>query len=339
MKVCTCCFNDVEIKEYITTKSIEKGKCDYCLNDFNSDLLDIGELLDFFAGFIDIFKLDEEGELVTELIKKDWNIFSNDTESNDILSDILLELSLDIIRFTEKVSYTDEIIECISYWDDLKENLKWKRRFLTDIEEIEDLGWNSFFNEQIILPIDTELYRARIHHKEDQTVFPQENMGCPLNKLTSSGRANPQGIPYLYLSKTPETTLYETRSSYLDELSIGKFKIKNEDGLVLVDFIDETSAFASSYTVEEHAKSVLLKRLISADLSKPIRRYDSELDYIPTQFICEFIRSVTNADGILFKSSLHIGGENIVLFEQDKVECISVDKYKIMSVQIDANII
>ena len=59
-------------------------------------------------------------------------------------------------------------------------------------------------------------------------------MGCPPNKLTSSGRANPQGIPYLYLSKTPETTLYETRASYLDELSIGKFKIKDKDGLVLL---------------------------------------------------------------------------------------------------------
>ena len=126
MKVCSSCFNDVEIKEYITAKSIEKGKCDYCLNGSHSDLLDIGELLDFFAEFIDIFKLDEEGESLSELIKKDWNIFSGQNKRRDVLADILLALSSDITRATEKVSYIDEIIECTSFWDEFKDELKWK---------------------------------------------------------------------------------------------------------------------------------------------------------------------------------------------------------------------
>lgn len=79
-----------------------------------------------------------------------------------------------------------------------------------------------------------------------------------------------------------------------------------------------------------------MRKIISADLSIPLRRYDSEIEYIPTQFICEFIRNFTGADGILFNSSLHNGGKNVVLFGQDKVECISVKMYRITKVDIEA---
>ena len=45
-------------------------------------------------------------------------------------------------------------------------------------------------------------------------------------------------------------------------------------------------------------------KAISDDLSRPMRRYDSIVDYVPTQFICEYIKYTAKADGIAFKSSL-----------------------------------
>jgi len=84
----------------------------------------------------------------------------------------------------------------------------------------------------------------------------------------------------------------------------------------------------------------LLKKKISADLSKPHRRYDSELEYIPTQFICEFIKHLTGADGIKFSSSLDSEkGNNIVLFATDKVKCISVEGIRINQVKINSKAI
>ncbi len=56
------------------------------------------------------------------------------------------------------------------------------------------------------------------------------------------------------------------------------------------------------------------KQKISIDLSKPMRRYDNEIEYIPTQFICEFIKVFTGASGIKFSSSLHPSGNNFVIF-------------------------
>ncbi len=144
----------------------------------------------------------------------------------------------------------------------------------------------------------------------------------------------------MYLSKSIKTTLYETRATYLDELTIGEFKIKNTESIILVDFTALPSAFSydSSSNINDYTKSILLKKLISSDLSKPLRRYDSELEYIPTQFICEYIRYITGADGILFASSLHKEGKNIVLFEQKKVECFSVKRVSIKEFDISYNI-
>lgn len=65
-----------------------------------------------------------------------------------------------------------------------------------------------------------------------------------------------------------------------------------------------------------------------------MRRYDSELEYVPTQFICEFIKVYTGVHGIKFKSSLHAPGNNFVIFDKEIMECIEVNQVKIKSVDI-----
>ena len=76
---------------------------------------------------------------------------------------------------------------------------------------------------------------------------------------------------------------------------------------------------------------------IGRDLSKPLRRHDSELEYIPTQFICEYLRYTYGVDGIMFKSSLHVDGINYVIFNHELMECVDVVQYQITSVIINAN--
>jgi hypothetical protein len=335
MKVCVNCFNDLELKQFIFTNSHEKGKCDYCSSK-NSELLQIDELLDFFAEFIQIFKLDTNGIPLVELIQKDWYLFTSETDCQNILSDILLSLKSSFTNTLETVSYSDDIIECTSYWEILKDDLKWKHRFLTDIDRLNELSWDSFFNKTIKWPNSEPLYRARLHYSGDQNIFEIKDMGCPEKTKAPSGRANPQGIPFLYLSTDIETTLYEIRATFLDEISVGTFRIKDKSELVLVDFTESPSAYLNVDDIINYTKSLILKKYISNDLSKPIRRYDSELEYIPTQLICEFIRYITGADGILFNSSVHNGGKNIVLFEQDKVKCISVVMHRVTKVEIES---
>ncbi len=336
MKVCVHCFNDIELKQFIKVNSIEKGKCDYCSNSFDTELLDIEELLDFFAEFIGIFKSDSQGKSLIELIQSDWNLFSDTIVCNGMLEEILFFID-STLSPEDRVNYIDDILESTSHWEKLKEDIKWDKRFLTNTDILEDLGWVRFFQQTVQWPNAEFLFRARLHYSGNQKEFMIEDMGFPDKRLVPAGRANPQGIPYLYLSKSVETVLYEVRSTFLDEVSVGKFHVKDDLKIVLVDFTEKASAFSKVDEIIEFTKSMLLKRYISADLSKPIRRYDSEIEYIPTQFICEYIRYISNADGILFNSSLHNGGKNIVLFNQDKVDCVKVDLYRVSQVNILAD--
>jgi len=345
MKVCTCCFSDIELISFISSNSTEKGKCDYCTDGINSDLIEIGELLDFFQSFLILFKIQENGESLVNIIQNDWNLFANKTIANDILSDILLSIDTPLSKYIKQnVIYSDTISESVNYWDKLKIELKWERRFTTDFRELEEFRWDGIFSEKtsgiIINPNARELFRARIHLNEQSNTYTLQEMGTPPKEKVLAGRANPQGIPFLYLSEAKETTLYEIRASFFDEISIGTFRVKEQIELIDFTSASQDSIFSASQqfpNLDEYVIGILLKKKISIDLSRPQRRYDSELEYIPTQFICEFIKHLTGADGIKFLSSLDSEkGNNIVLFATNKVECISVEKVRINKIKIDS---
>ncbi|MFZ1236062.1 MAG: RES domain-containing protein [Prevotella sp.] len=82
-------------------------------------------------------------------------------------------------------------------------------------------------------------------------------------------------------------------------------------------------------------KKTLLLNAISKDMSKPLTRYDTELEYVPTQYICELCK-LHGADGICFESSLKNGGLNYVLFKENDAECIAVRAVQINEVMINA---
>ncbi len=334
MKVCANCFSDKELKGFISS-STENGDCDVCeLKD--QSLLNISELFDFFQELLDNFKVSEGGMSLSAKIQCNWSFFSSDIVANKILDFVLPSMLTDITASNANVDYTDDIIENYNHWEVLKEELKWKNRFVINIERLEELGWDGFFNTQFKLSKDVELFRARLHHKSGLLVYKPDEMTCPQREFANGGRANPSGIPFLYLCDNQETVLYEVRASYLDELSVGTFQLKDGNDLIkLVDFTEDTPLFQpNTSTINKTIKGKLLRQKISDDLSKPMRRYDSELEYIPTQFICEFIKVFTGAFGIRFNSSLHPKGNNIVLFDQELMDCKAVKKVKIHSINL-----
>lgn len=335
MKICPDCFSDKEIKGFIFSLG-DLGKCSVCGAE-SIYVIDISELLDFFQELVENLLPSVDGIPVHSFIQKHWDFFSSDKIAQEILKEVLPKVSVFITEHDDKVIFSNDITENFEYWDFLKKELKWSRRFISDIANIEDLGWDGFFNTQFTLTSKDVLYRARVHHQSGLTPFEKEGMFCPRREEVNGGRANPAGIPYLYLSDNPQTVLYEVRASYLDELSIATFKLKNKTSTVkIVDFTEETSLFQPS-SVNETIKGQLLRNRISVDLSKPMRRYDSEVEYIPTQFICEFIKVFTGASGIRFNSSLHPSGKNIVIFDQELMKCEKVELKRIDSLKLTSD--
>lgn len=344
MKICVECFDDVELRGFIVSQN-QTGRCDAC-NSSDVFIIDINEILDFAKSLLNNFQVDEHSTTtpLVKFIQQYWDFFRSEETGNKIISEILKVVDSPIKDINTSVMFNDDIKYNVGFWETLKEQLKWKNRYITNINYLteDELGWDSFFDSEVVIQPAELFYRGRLQDKADSKPFSKDKMFSPTKEIASAGRANPHGIPFLYLCDNKETVPYEIRASYLDEVSIGTFRLK--DGLSkkirISDFTEKPSLFLGAETsydiINRRIKSTLLKKTISYDLSKPMRRYDSELDYIPTQFICEFLKTFTGVDGIKFKSSLHTEGNNYVIFDQSIMECTEVERYKINKVEIEA---
>jgi len=332
--VCKECFLDEELKGFIIAQG-NRGKCDCCRTN-EIEIIKLEELYDFFTELLNNFQLKDTGETIINKLQGHWDFFKDNSTARKILNVVISEIASDIRSIDDFVDFNDEINQNIRYWQTLKEQLKWERRYITDINYLtEDLGWDGYFNSKITLKVDDQLFRARLHKRPSADAYAFHEMSCPPADISTGGRSNPAGIPYLYLSDNTDTILYEIRASYLDEVSIATFTMTDTvvDEIKISDFTEIPTLFHPG-EVNKRIKSTLLKKSISIDLSKPMRRYDSELDYIPTQFICEFIKVFTGVHGIRFRSSLHPSGNNVVLFDKNILTCRAVEKYQVHQVRI-----
>ena len=327
MNICDYCFNDEEVQIAICNESVCDGICDICGR--YSRVVDAMFLSDFFGEVLSLFSPCVDGMNIVSFLQRDWNLFVNEKVGYAIIDFFLNQWNYGYV-ITDKVCYVDSIQNIISVWDDLKYKVKKKSRFFTSLETFDKLG---LIRCNLVIPTKTILYRARVIPSGKDFLVVEE-MGCPPIEYATAGRANPLGIPYLYLCQNEETTYYEVRALYLDKLAIGSFETSRD--LKIMDFTKQMSLYVanvqSSDLATEVSKYILLQR-ISKDLSKPLRRFDSELEYVPTQLICEYCK-LNGIDGIQFYSSVHNGGVNVVLFDAQKADCKSVKIVEIKSVRI-----
>src|SRR5690606_32022899 len=85
--------------------------------------------------------------------------------------------------------------------------------------------------EATVFDIPPYLYRARI--QSDSTPYSLDGMGKPPQELSTHGRANPAGIPYLYLASDSKTAISEVRPLKGDLVCVATLKIPS--GLRIVN--------------------------------------------------------------------------------------------------------
>ena len=330
MLICEECFADPELRAAVSANSTSSGECDICHT--YGKLLDLSEFTDFFDALLFLFEPVSNGKTVVNFIQDEKKKKKNESAAYGILDDILKSGSYSF-SITDSVDYNSDIKDRIAVWDRLKKSVKERSRFFTDMDDFTRYNYLSVGDG---LHVGQRLYRSRITPAGKEKIKRSE-MGCPPKELATAGRANPIGIPYLYLSDSAKTTYFEVRAVYLDKLSVGIFKIiRNQK---LVDFVYDVNLYLSFIDGTLPLKEIIIKKKIideiSHDLSKPLRRYDSELEYVPTQLICEYCLRELNADGISFDSSLYKGGRNYVLFDQTAAKCVRVDCHEITRIDID----
>lgn len=331
MYICKDCFLDEELRSEINANAVIDGTCDVCGKE--GKVMDFSEFHGFFTALLELCSPTmDSNKTIVDIIQDEWHLFKDKDIAKVLLIDVIATNNPGY-SIADFVNYTDEIRNRVAVWDRLKTSVKENSRFFTNMDEFVK---NNYLTTGTSLSVGQRLYRSRVT-PIGQKKIKCNKMGCPPKELATAGRANPIGIPYLYLSDTAKTTYFEVRAVYLDNLSVGTFRIERD--LKLVDFIYDVNLFLSYNDAAVSLKETIIKKKvidsISSDLSKPLRRYDSELEYVPTQLICEYCKQVVNADGISFESSLHKGGRNYVLFDESAAKCIRVDLHEITRIDID----
>jgi len=177
-------------------------------------------------------------------------------------------------------------------------------------------------------------YRARI--RTGETNYEIKDMGPPPNRLASHGRANPPGIPYLYVGSQPDTAASEVRPHTGEVACVAEFKItaplravdlRNPRKLVSPFLLGDASAIG-----QLRADIPFLERL-GEELTRPVLPQGAAIDYVPSQYLCEFIKK-SGYDGVIYRSSVS-EGMNLALFDPSKAEGGDVSLYKINRVSVD----
>lgn len=231
-----------------------------------------------------------------------------------------------------------------SYWN-YSNAINTKNRYILDDESKEFLNNLLETSESRIRNITkgSILWRAQnghswepIHHGDELVdqipcPFPPERMK-PLKESASEGRANPKGIPCLYVATTKETAMAEIRPWLGAIVSVGQFKVGRD--LKIVDFSVEHgnnnfNLYFKEPTDEEKLKAVWCD--IDNAFSEPIQVSDSKSEYAPTQIIGEFMKN-KGYDGVAYKSSLS-DGHNIALFDLDSAKLLNCSAYETKKVQ------
>ena len=188
---------------------------------------------------------------------------------------------------------------------------------------------SSVCNHEVVIPAGNTYYRCRIVNSKDvssklQIVnnqvcgLPADESSAPPPKSAKAGRANPQGVPYLYLASDKYTAISEVEPYNKSVISVAKFELVRD--MKLVNLVYEGKKFSSSEEVSSVANEFYRIESLSFSFSKPCG-LDNEEQYAPTQYIAHQIKHLTEQqyDGMAYNSLKSNGGINIVLFDKNLV--------------------
>ena len=142
------------------------------------------------------------------------------------------------------------------------------------------------------------------------------------------------GVPFLYIASDPETALAEVRPHPGDMVSMGSFLLSKKKAVIdLRDPRGSISPFGKDENVLRGLRQdlVFLQKL-SDDLSKPYQPRMAHLEYLPTQYLCEFIKKVRYS-GVVYRSAVG-NGTNYVLFGDEDFICDSVSTLEVTAVKV-----
>lgn len=163
----------------------------------------------------------------------------------------------------------------------------------------------------------------------------------PRRNQATEGRANPAGIPVLYLGTTEQTAISEVRPWVGASVSVARFKL-----LRALRAIDLSRGHGKSSFSEVGLRHFLDGTPVSAEVkekavwididnafSRPVTVSDDAGDYVPTQILAELFRD-SGYDAVVYKSQFGEKGFNVVLFSPEDADAINCAPYEVTGIEV-----
>ncbi len=364
MIFCENCFVDEEIKSIIKECG-NLGECEICHSKdvyvYNTD--ENEELTYLFDEFIGIFTAEdylsdqypkENLRLLSDELLLNWNIFNDKSafEIDRMIHAICYEkYQYNPEIFDKKVGlselYEDDYLKGHSLltnktWENFVYSLKHKNRFHTNYLNLDLLEkFCSFIRKPY--KKGQLFYRGRVSSKKG---YDKDSMGAPPSGKATVGRINSYGESCLYLANAKDkenavkTTLNEVRAGAFDYVSVGTFELLKDIVVVDLKKINSISPFVGNLDYKEHAINKEHLNKINNEMAKVLRNNDDKLDYIATQYIADFIKSVEYNNipeyaGVEYNSVMYKNGYNLAIFDESLCNCIDVKVYEIKNIDYD----
>jgi len=332
MFCCPNCFIDHFLQTEIQSISLNNGTCDFC-GSASQPLVNPKQLIDRFEPLLDLYRSDPFGKNLITLLQDDWNIFQ--TFSTELQTELLLQVSGNSNNLNERYSARFlKDVNNLQRWEDFREELKFRNRFFPSnapgIDHLmpfgKHLGRRATIDSQVF-------YRARTNNS--CTLFTPDDMRKPPKDKAINGRANPLGISYLYVASDVDTAISEIRPHKGERVTIAEFKMLQD--LELADLRDPKESISPFQLNDDNELELIYKNLsyltmLGNELSKPIIPQRVNLEYLPSQYLCELIKQI-GFHGIIYKSSVS-SGNNFVIFNDERLDVVSCSSYEIIDTKI-----
>lgn len=365
MIFCDECFKDEQIKSIIVGATLNdhrsKGNCPICgkKNVFLYNTDKDSKLNDFFYELINIYTPQDllpsdypsnDVHMIADELKNEWNIFSDELKTSDIYN-MIKTLSPKIYSETPNYfispvgvpeKYNQEYLKIHSIlrghsWEEFVESIKHDNRFHTQLINTDKLEtYLSYLRKDY--EKGKSMYRGRLCYSDKE--YKPKEMGAPPIEFAKEGRANSTGIRRLYLADSEKTCIHEIRSGAFDSICIGKFSLCKDISVIDFKRISKFSPFNGDFDFLEYLVNKPILNKIDKEMGRALRAGDNHLDYIPTQYLCDFIKTLfcksdEKYSGVEYSSTLNPGGNNLAIFYPELFKCTKVKKYTVKSLQYD----
>lgn len=196
-------------------------------------------------------------------------------------------------------------------WEDFCQTVQYERRFFKIKEPLDELfGKPEEYDQGAINPVyvlkaGQKLFRARIldedftHNLLDKN--PTTELSAPPRAKARAGRMNVEYIPAFYAAFSEETAVAEMRPGIGDEVAVGEFVLRKD--LRVFDFTAFSRPDSDWKQLRKHTRYEFITQMEN-EISKPVRAFDKQKEYIATQIVAEYLRVHFNCDAVIYRSSM-----------------------------------